>query len=639
MPGINAVVRTVDSPGTLAEPCRSIRRKMLHLPHYTEKTVVSTGFLDIGFTGYRNYPIRIIDDTAYCAVVEGMMYDRDEAAVESGMREMAEAFIRAEGAPIETICRMLSDADGEFVIVIYDKSGRRVMIVNDVMGRLPLYYFSADGMLAVSRELKFIIPFLPSLVFNPMAAMEYLQYGFPFEEHTLIDRVHFIPGATAFHFDANSGAFSRICYHEMNLERLPEMKGNRPEIVAEMKRSFLDALRNRADRTKGRKILVSLSGGLDSRGTMAGLKVLGGDPVAVTAQGTEESAAREAAGAVGVDVYPLTQGESCGSLNFEDIVFLKDGLDCHPDLAQLYYNLQEMLNHFGEDMVYYTGIFGGEITRHNHVTGGLAGMNSLVRYLLKAHDRCKFSTEKVAQLFCVPAETLARRLHERLNGFPEKSVYKKYLRFKHEADMRFAGEAEDRNRYFFWTISPYLAPSFFRCVMSQNENRKNSRLFRDFLFSIDPNTCKAPYHNFRLPLDNQFLLTLFSMCERMLRNAAVKNGVRALMRIVEGARGLIARRKGVESARVRELRTDILRMTEGSEVIRSFFNNPDLVSLVAGEGDLQGLERLRIILVYLDRATRWYNVLHQTDLFLADDLRPLRQEALIPQTSSGLSIH
>jgi hypothetical protein len=289
--------------------------------------------------------------------------------------------------------------------------------------------------------------------------------------------------------------------------------------------------------------------------------------------------------------------------------------------------------------VYYTGIFGGEITRHNHVTGGLSGMKSLVRYLMQAQDRCKFSTEKVARLFCVPTADLARSLFNRLNAFPEKSVYKKYLRFRHESNIRFAGEAEDRNRYFFWTISPYLAPAFFRCAMSQNENRKNSKLFRDFLFSIDPGTCKAPYHNFRLPLDNTILLTVFSACERLLRNAAVKNGVRAFMHLSHSARSWVAPRNGAEQACLEKMKTGLLRTAASSEIIRSFFNNPDLKILIAGETDLQGLERLRIIFAYLDMANQWRTLFRSSQSSMAEDFRPLRKDSLLPQTASGLSIH
>jgi hypothetical protein len=61
---------------------------------------------------------------------------------------------------------------------------------------------------------------------------------------------------------------------------------------------------------------------------------------------------------------------------------------------------------------------------------------------------------------------------ERIEEFTERDVYKKYLRFRHEYDIRYAGEGEDRNRFYFWTISPYYSYRYFSYAMSIPENRK-----------------------------------------------------------------------------------------------------------------------------------------------------------------------
>lgn len=354
-----------------------------------------------------------------------------------------------------------------------------------------------------------------------------------------------------------------------------------------------------------------MSGGFDSRGTLAGLKKLGISPTAVTAQSKEERAAREVAGALGTEVYAIPQGHGEKEPPFADIVFLKDGLDCHPNLAQLYQNLQDLRDRFGGDIVYFTGIYGGEVTRHSHPTAGLSSLNSLVRYILNANDSYKYSTKKVATILQMPENEIHKHLQRRLETFPEKGIWRKYMRFRHEFDVRFAGEAEDRNRYYFWTVSPFFAFPFFSYVMSINENRKTSWLFRDFLFCIDPNTCKVKYFNYGLPLDNSFVLRVFAFAERSIRHVFVKNSFRRIERLMKASLGRIRRSNAEKLTNLKNIREELIDLLKNSKPIKTIFKNPDLPALIMSEDDVQGLERLRIVFVYLDRATRWHAALGQ----------------------------
>ena len=145
----------------------------------------------------------------------------------------------------------------------------------------------------ISRELKFILPFLARFNFSKDGVLEYLLYGFPLEENTLVERVEFFPSASYVHFDLESGKSSRGSYYSLNIDTC-ENRGDRKELAAEMCRIFMEGLSGRAEWVNRNKTIVSLSGGLDSRGTLAGLKKLGLSPTAVTAQSEEEQSAREA---------------------------------------------------------------------------------------------------------------------------------------------------------------------------------------------------------------------------------------------------------------------------------------------------------------------------------------------------------
>ncbi|MBN1127961.1 MAG: hypothetical protein JXA71_03185 [Chitinispirillaceae bacterium] len=578
---------------------------MLHFPHYGVRQILAEDFANMGFTGYEAYPLKIIDDKRFLMVLEGRIYNLEKSALDKTLRQIADALIGPGKTGDDEFKRFLLAAEGEFVITFYDKKQKRMLLANDIMGRLPLYYFQDEESLIFSRELKFIVPFLQPVAFNKSAILEYLLFGFPFEENTFIEKAGFFPYATIVSFDQMTGKATRESYHSLNIDVCIN-SGGRKKMAAEMGRIFMEGLSDRAAWVDKNKTIVSLSGGFDSRGTLAGMKKAGLCPIAVTAQSDEEHSARLVAVAIGAEVYAIPQGHNESGPSFGDIVFLKDGLDCHPNLAQLYQNLQDLRDRFGGDIVYFTGIYGGEITRHSHPTAGLKSLASLVRYLLSANDSYKYSTKKVSEILQMPAYEIRNHLLMHLNTFPEKNIRRKYARFRHEYDRRFAGEAEDRNRFYFWTISPFFTFPFFTYVMSIDERKKTSWLFRDFLFAIDPNTCMAKYFNYGLPLNNRFILWGLAFAERMVRHVVVKNLFRRLAWFAKKCRGMVRGANEGNKSAVQAMRDELLTLLEGSGPVSNIFNNPELPAIIRREDDAKGLERLRIVFTYVDRVTRWH---------------------------------
>ncbi len=588
---------------------------MLHFPFYRSHGIIEEDQVNIGFTGYAEYPMTIIDRSDFVIILEGRIYNIAKESLESALTTLAETMIRShadgDGDGDKAVRKFLLAAEGEFVIILYDKARGRLFIANDVMGRLPLYFFADGDSLIVSRELKFILPFLPQITFSQDGILEYLLFGFPFKENTFVDSVRFFPPATWMRFDTSTGKSTNGSYHALNIDACVK-SGGRKKIAEEMRRIFMEGMTDRAAWVDQKKTIVSLSGGFDSRATLAGMMRAGISPTAVTAQSEEESSAREVAGFMGAEVYAFPQGQIENARPFAEIVFLKDGLDCHPNLAQLYQNLKELREKFGGDIVYFTGIFGGEITRHSHITAGLSSLDSLARYLLSANDSYKYSTKKVAAIFQVPEDKIREHLRLYLETFPEKNTYRKYLKFRHEYDTRFAGEAEDRNRFYFWTISPYFALPFYQYCMSIDENKKTSWLFRDFLFSIDPNTCKAKYFNYGISLNRPALLRCLAIAEGLVRHAWVKTGLKRIKGILKTWKRIIIRPPIEETRVLADIRKELIAGLEHSKPVQDFFVNPGLRALIMNEEDTRGLDRLRIVFAYMEQATRWHTMFHET---------------------------
>ena len=603
MPGISAIVRKPYGAPIAAAFCAKIRDGMLHFPYYESHLVIARDSINVGYTRYPQYPVQVFDHDDYVLVLEGKIYNQDKPGLEATMRQLAVMQLSADAGCAAELTRYLLTAEGEFVITMYDKVHSRIVVANDIMGRLPLYYYQDAALFAFARELKFIIPFLPQLEFDANGVAAYLLYGFPFAGQTLVKEVCFFPAATCISMDLQTGKTDTECYHVLNLESGGHAP-KRAEIAAEMHRLFMDAVSNRVSDINAHKTIVSLSGGFDSRATLAGLKKKGLRPTAVTSQSAEEPGARAVARALDTDVYAIAQGPQKNEQSFAETVFLKDGLDCHPNLGQLYQNLQNLRTRFGGDIVYFTGIYGGEITRHSHPTNGFPTLESLTHYLLTANDSYKYSAKKVAAIMQMAPQLIEQQLKDYLTSFPETSMKRKYIRFRHEYDVRFAGEAEDRNRFYFWTISPYFAFPFFSYVMTVDEHCKTSWLFRDFLLKLDPDTCKAPYFNYHLPLDNTLIIAMLALAERLTRHVMVKNMLRLGARLIKTAVRVVKRPLLSETA-LDTLRIELIGLLKTSVPVRTFFTNPALPSLIIHEKDIKGLQRLHIVFVYMNRLSGW----------------------------------
>jgi hypothetical protein len=66
-------------------------------------------------------------------------------------------------------------------------------------------------------------------------------------------------------------------------------------------------------------------------------------------------------------------------------------------------------------------------------------------------------------------------------------------------------------------------------------------------------------------------------------------------------------RPSVEKKReIADIRKELIEALEHSKPVRDFFVNPGLRALIMSEDDSRGLDRLRIVFAYMDRATLWY---------------------------------
>jgi len=159
---------------------------------------------------------------------------------------------------------------GHFNLVIYDQIKGRVLIANDRFGLLHLYIYEDDDIVMFAPEQKAFLQY--SNFANGLDAQgisDYFVYWYHLGDRTMFEKVELLPPASC--IVVKGKKIERMVYWEAKYTN--EIKrGNLSDAVSEGYRLFKQGLETTLQ--KHTKIIIPLSGGLDSRLIVAEAKKL-----------------------------------------------------------------------------------------------------------------------------------------------------------------------------------------------------------------------------------------------------------------------------------------------------------------------------------------------------------------------------
>ena len=493
MPGINLIsVKSCNSD--LAIKFANAQLNMKHDHTYKSRIVVESDRIMIGYTGYDEYPIRSWECNDYSVIQEGMIYNIPRNEVDSFIFNLVSQN-RQSSISINDAKNFLLNSDGEFVIVIYDKLSEDLIILNDALGRLPLYYFEDDQQFVLSREVKFITEFMSHVNLDKLAIAEYLLFIYPLGKKTLVKNVNRLDPAVLLKYHVSSGRLNVNKAHVWNFENKNSKVGSLQEYSYNLVKLFRNAIKCRVESLNGFKNLVSLSGGLDSRAVAIALKEVDPKLTAVTFLDHERKSSED------VDVaQELVQKLHINwkliklkKRRFEDLRYLielKDGLN-YASMGFILDFFVKIKRKFGSKVVYYTGDGGDKALPSLRSRKEIKSMNELINVIINEHTSA-FEINEVITLLNISIEQIRKEIMNILLNYPENDLNQKYVHFViFERAYKWLFEGEDRNRFYFWSTSPYWSPRFFDYAMTIPDScKEHLNLYRMFLERLDKNCLK-----------------------------------------------------------------------------------------------------------------------------------------------------
>ena len=502
MPGISLVYDLKGRLGAQRRRVMTAFNSPIPGEQYARTLLLQDDFCYLASTTYLGYPVESFESGEWVAYLEGRIYEGDRSVTERKLTALAEMVVNAPGGLRERIVEWLLSTDGDFVAFILHKKTGDVTIINDVFGRLPLYCYLTNEKLILSRDLRFIANLMDEIRFDRMAIAESLWIGYLLGKRTLLDNVDRLAPATWIRL---SKATAQVQVHNLygfNFDIKDQDHRSLNENARELVALFSESCKARS--LPGVQNIISLSGGFDSR-AVASCFHKSRIPFRATTFIDHEGAfaadahiAEKLADIFGVawELFRLAPPSGQDALK---LLKMKTGMNSLGMTFLLPY-LEGVRNAYSRRMVFLTGDAGAQVLRDLRPLGSLEDMDELVGHLILQNE--KFPLDTVIALTGVKRTDIVEELRNLFSSYPEEELGHKYIHFLlYERAFKWHSEGEDRNRRFFWSMTPFYGMRFFNYAMRCPDKQKSRfGLYREFLLGLSPDAAAVEYAGTGTPI-------------------------------------------------------------------------------------------------------------------------------------------
>lgn len=523
MPGLHLLISTgnIESIEREKRIFTNKLEKMKHFPWYLTEVLYNDSRAIMGRSFYDGYPFTVLRSDNGVTLIDGAIYNKSPERVRGELDKIS----LEESSPIRQSSKVkefLLSTNGEFIITKYDKEKRNCLIFNDALGRLPFYCILGNQpstKIVISREIKFLIPFLDRPDFDLWALAEYLLFGYSLGEETIWRDIKRLPPATMLTVDMEKKRFLSkkvLCWKldsdgdsNETTDKIREEMGNLLDL-------FVSSLKEVAGTFPKDAHVVSLSGGLDSRATLAGLLEIGANPTSYSFPSAENRIAKKVAEILNTNYEILS---SSFEISGKDYVKLTDGL-FDMGLRHLVPYLFEVKRRMGSRAILYTGDGGDKTLAPLGLGPNIKSLDNLLEHIVETDHI--FDLDEISSLLNIQKRALMEHIKKHLLAYPETTLEGKFVHFKvFERAFKWLFAGEDRNRMFLWSVTPFYSVPFFRASMKLPQHlKKHYKLYKNFLLGLNPWLPRIQYYDrlVRLSIPDCLLRLYLDIFEWLKRN-------------------------------------------------------------------------------------------------------------------------
>ncbi len=572
MPGLNFVIKNKPLP---IQAVADSHKDLLHFDNYSAKKLLSGPNLEISFIEYDGYPYQVYDDRQYLILIEGMIYNSTNQEIESHLRAIAEDYIN-DGDYKNQVRDFINTLDGEFVVLIYFKASGEALIFNDRWARMPTFYSVPDEGFILSREMKFLLHWLPKIEFDRDWMAEFMIFEYTLGDKSVIKNIKNMKPSQLLHlYSIDSG---------INLETEELLPANfdgedaslTKDICAERcAELFKESLKSRVRKIKENKlnIMADLSGGHDSRAVFAGLAGLDTEFLACNdhlTEGAEADLATQVAELYGKSL--LNFNAEYPEETFSELGGISYATDCQVNCSLAFTGFYDELKRkkvIKGKHAHFMGL-GGEFFRHRYRP--MKGYKLLIDMIKDEHFTNQILSSDACSILGLNKQDFLNNLQNEISRFPEKDVQGQIKHLNFERYNKFDNGGENRHRIFNWVVSPFWGKNLFEFVIRTIPLKYlDYSFFTDFLKALDPKTLEVPIYAGIMGINPVKKMSLFNV------KVNLKRFLRTRPSLYKLSKAIISRH---EIKRVDEKQkliiNEILRLYSQYDAVRNYFDCDEL---------------------------------------------------------------
>ena len=472
---------------------------------YYYQILINENQFIVSCTKYLEYPTHVFENDDFYFFIEGRIYNKNEYNIKIELSSLAKSIFNDNYNYKEYLKKWILDTDGDFIIFILHKSSNKMIIFNDSFGRLPLYYYYLGGKFLISREIRFIASLVNNIEIDNMGVALFLLFGYTMGERTLLKDVKYLEPATLLKIDPNISEITKVNIYKYNFEIKINKNKKIDNCADDLASLFIQACKNREQ--SDYKNVIGLSGGLDSRAVAAGLYKSKIPIYAATRLSYDKNEqidvniAKEIANTLNIN-WQLFNCEPNKGSDYLKLLNMKLGL-VPLSISFIIPFLNNVKNFYGNNIVYFTGDGGDRIKPTLKPLKKLKNLDDLVNYIISSNFI--FSLNDVSKLVNIAQHEIYEEIKNIVISYPETDLYQKYVHFMiYESAFKRVFEGEDKNRFYFWSVTPFYSIHFFNYAMNCTDKMKSHyKLYKKFLIKLSPQISYIKNANWGLPITSK----------------------------------------------------------------------------------------------------------------------------------------
>ena len=479
---------------------------LLYDRNFQIKKFVNRKNVLLAATKHKSYPITSWRFDNIEIVLDGIIYNFSQSEVRRIVNKIAQAFQKNRNIR-KLIKDFVKNTDGDYIIQLYSVSDKRYIIFNDYLGRLPLYYYCTKNLCLLSKEQKFILHFIPNIIFNKEKLLEYLLYEFPLGNKTIVQNVFRLEPCQLIEINGigNEYIYKIEKTADFNFT-LSKPYQNKKDSIRAIKSAFLKATKDRL-RTFHKmdfEIIADLSGGYDTRTVLGGLSKYTQNISYITYEYVQdESRVAEklfrSLGSPG-KYRKMHSNNIFSETEAPELVYRFDASANYLTTVTCYNESLNLLSSFPNKTARFSGL-GGEFIRHPYKYKYL----SLPRTIMSS-PRSSLPLKLACGILKYDDRQYRDNLSNYFKKYPEKNTQGRLKRLYYEYYNHYVGaSAEERERNHFWTTHPLWSNKFIQIVYNKIPLRwVGYPYYIEFLKNIDPKLTRISIFGSNIVLNSHF---------------------------------------------------------------------------------------------------------------------------------------